>query len=263
MELADFQSVFATNVTGTGTSLDHKSTFPYTSIGLSLLRTRIAPGGTTVENSIMQLAQARGAKVWSTPWSPAANFKSNGNVDGGSFVGNAANYQAYASQLAAYVVSMKNLYGVNLYALSVQNEPDANVTTYDSCNWTGQQIHDFIPYLSSALVASNQASVKIILPESQNWSDPSNLQGLSLSDSTSNLVSIVADHNYDGANGPLSLVKNSHGKALWETEVALLSGNDSSIANGVYYAGRIHQFLTSAQVNAWLSFWSGVSMLRC
>src|ERR1017187_9240535 len=69
-------------------------------IGLSLLRSRIAPGGTTVESSIMQMAQARGARVWSTPWSPQAAFKSNSNVNGGSFVASAANYQAYANQLA-------------------------------------------------------------------------------------------------------------------------------------------------------------------
>ena len=106
-----------------------------TGLGLSLLRTRIAPGGTTVESSIMQLAQARGARVWSAPWSPAPaeQFKSNTNVNGGSFIGNTSNYQAYASQLASYVGNMKNQYGVSLYALSIQNEPDANVTTYESC----------------------------------------------------------------------------------------------------------------------------------
>ena len=42
-----------------------------TGLGLSLLRTRIAPGGTTVENTIMQFARDRGARVWSAPWSPA------------------------------------------------------------------------------------------------------------------------------------------------------------------------------------------------
>src|SRR5262245_23912791 len=42
-----------------------------TGIGLSLLRTRIAPGGTSVETGIMQLARDRGARVWSAPWSPA------------------------------------------------------------------------------------------------------------------------------------------------------------------------------------------------
>jgi glucuronoarabinoxylan endo-1,4-beta-xylanase len=243
--------------TNSGTGLSKNGTnFSFTGVGLSLLRNRIAPGGSTVETSIMQMAQARGARVWSTPWSPTNTFKSNNNVNGGSFVGTPANYQAYAAQQAGYVATMKQVYGVNIYAISVQNEPDAQVTTYDSCNWTAQQIHDFVPYLSAALIASNAASTKIMLPESQNWQDYSNLAVTAMTDPvTSNLVSIVADHNYDGSYGPVSQAKNTYGKALWETEVSLLSGDDSSIANGVYYAGRIHQFLTAAQVNAWHYWW--------
>jgi len=225
-------------------------------IGLSLLRTRIAPGGTTVESNIMQMAQARGAKVWSTPWSPAAQFKSNDNVDGGSFVGSPSNYQAYANQLAGYVADMKSQYGVNLYAISVQNEPDANVTTYESCNWSAQQIHDFVPYLYNALAASNVAATKIMLPESQNWQDPQNLATNAMTDpNVAADVGVIADHNYDGANGPATLTKNSYGKALWETEVSQLSGSDSSIANGVYYAQRIYLFMAVAQVNAWHYWW--------
>ena len=132
-----------------------------TGIGLSLLRNRIAPGGTTVETNIMQMAQARGARVWSTPWSPQASFKSNNSTtNGGNFL--SASNQAYASQLASYVVNMKNTYGINLYAISIQNEPDAS-TSYESCLWTAQQIHDFATNLYSALVASNVASTKIML----------------------------------------------------------------------------------------------------
>jgi glucuronoarabinoxylan endo-1,4-beta-xylanase len=234
-------------------------------IGLSLLRNRIAPATspssnalpTTVETSIMQMAQTRGARVWSTPWTPAAGFKNNGATSGGGYLGSGANATnlAYAHQLASYVASMKNTYGINLYAVSIQNEPDAKVTTYDSCNWTAQQIHDFTTNLYNALVASNLTSTKIMLPESQNWQDYSNLVTTAMSDSTSNLVGIIADHNYDSNYGPASLAKNSYGKALWETEVSLLSGSDSSIANGVYYAQRIFQFMTQAQVNAWHYWW--------
>jgi hypothetical protein len=42
---------------------------------------------------------------------------------------------------------------------------------------------------------------------------------------------------------------------VWETEVALLSGSDSSIGNGVYYAKRIHLYLTQAQANAYHYWW--------
>ncbi|EEF60957.1 carbohydrate binding domain-containing protein [Pedosphaera parvula] len=236
-----------------------------TGIGLSLLRTRIAPGATTIENSIMQMAQARGARVWSSPWSPQTSFKSANadgviSVNGGPFIGNAANYQAYANQLAGYVVKMQATYGINLYALSVQNEPDTDTTNYESCVWTGQQFHDFIPYLSAALTASNVAATKIMLPESIHWPNTS-LHTPTMNDAAvAPLIGIVANHNYDGPNfqtgataPPVAL--NNYGKALWETEVSTGDSFDGSITNAVYWAGRIHQFITVAQVNAWHFWW--------
>jgi glucuronoarabinoxylan endo-1,4-beta-xylanase len=249
--------------TNNGTAVSKNGTnFSFTGIGLSLLRNRIVPAATdasvdvpsTVEFDIMQMAQARGARVWSSPWTPAAQFKNNTDLDGGSFLGYAYNYRSYASQLANYVVSMKNA-GINLYAISIQNEPDANVTTYESCNWTPRQMHDFVPYLYNTLVASNVASTKIMIPESQNWLDPLEYADTVMSDSTSNYVGIIAEHNYDGADGPATLTRDSYGKALWQTEVSLLHGSDSSIANGVYWAERIYLFLTVAQVNAWHYWW--------
>jgi hypothetical protein len=41
------------------------------------------------------------------------------------------------------------------YALSIQNEPDM-ADNYQSCLWTPQQIHDFVPYLQSALLLSRR-----------------------------------------------------------------------------------------------------------
>jgi len=79
-------------------------------------------------------------------------------------------------------------------------------------------------------------------------------------------VGIMANHNYvmDNSVGdqttPAAIP--SHGKALWETEVALLSGSDSSIANGVYYAQRIYLFMTLAQANAYHYWWLVAYALR-
>ncbi|HXU76074.1 MAG TPA: carbohydrate binding domain-containing protein [Methylomirabilota bacterium] len=253
----------------------------YNGVGLSLLRNHIAFANTTsasdtpttVETGIMQMAQARGARVWSAPWTPAAGFKSlndiydtnsatAGGINGGSYLGsgNNATNQAYASQLANYVARMKNNYGVNLYALSLQNEPDANVTSYEACQWTGAQFHDFITNLYAALAAQGVGSTKIMLAESQNWTDPRNLAGPTLSDpSVLAQVGIIANHDYVANNSvgdqsvPAAIATG--GKAMWETEVALLSGSDSSIANGVYWARRIHQYLTQAQANAYHYWW--------
>jgi Putative Ig domain len=100
------------------------------------------------------------------------------------------------------------------------------------------------------------SSTKIILPESQNWTDPHNLAGPAMGDpNVAADVGIIACHNYDGANGPANLVKNNFGKALWETEVSQLGGETSDIANGIYYAQRIFLFMTVAQANAWHYWW--------
>jgi glucuronoarabinoxylan endo-1,4-beta-xylanase len=252
----------------------------YNGVGLSLLRNHITYANTTlasdtpttVETNIMPMAQARGAKVWSAPWTPAAGFKTTvdiydsgvatGNgINGGSYLGSGNNITNvnYASQLANYVVSMKNQ-GINLYAISIQNEPDAFVTNYEACQWTGAQFHDFVTNLYSALGTKGVGATKIILAESQNWTDPRNLAGPAMSDpDVAADVGIIANHNYVMNNSvgdqvpPAAIA--SYGKALWETEVALLSGSDSSIANGVYYAQRIHVFMTQAQANAYHYWW--------
>jgi glucuronoarabinoxylan endo-1,4-beta-xylanase len=253
----------------------------YNGVGLSLLRNHIVYGNTTsagetlatIETNIMQLAQARGARVWSTPWTPAAGFKSpndiydtntatGGGINGGSYLGSGNNITNlnYASQLANYVASMKTTYGVNLYALSVQNEPDANVTTYEACQWNGAMIHDFVTNLYGALATKGVGSTKIIIPESEDWSGDTALYTPTLADpNAAAKVDIIANHNYVATNSvgdqttPAAL--NTSGKALWETEVALLSGSDSSIANGVYYAQRIYLFMTQAQANAYHYWW--------
>jgi O-glycosyl hydrolase len=239
-------------------------------IGLSLLRNHITAASTTSSNDtpstsewwIMQQAQARGARVWSAPWTPASGFKSPVEQNGGSYLDFTTNNQAYASQLANYVYSMSNSYGVTIYAISVQNEPDNVTTAYESCGWNGTQIHDFVPYLRSALVAAGVGSTKIIIPESEHWSSDTALFTQTLNDATTVTdVDIIADHNYDGPNPqtgdtttPAQLSVN--GKTVWETEVATSGDSfDGSISNGLYWGKRIYLFLTAAQVNAWHYWW--------
>jgi hypothetical protein len=157
---------------------------------------------------------------------------------------------------------MKNQ-GINLYALSIQNEPNITNTSYATCWWTSQQISNFVPYLYNALVTSNVASTKIMLPESFQWQNSTSLYTTAMNDpNIAAMVGIIANHNYDGidpdpATGTPAAIA-SYGKALWETEVAILlpgGSSDSSMQNGIYWAGRIHAFMTVAQVNAWHYWW--------
>ena len=222
-----------------------------TGCGLSLLRNRIAPDGTTVESSIMQAAQTRGAIAWSTPWSPPSIYKNTNSVNGGAFVSSPANYSGYAAQLAGYVVNMQTRYGITISGISLQNEPDVS-TTYESCLWTSQQFHDFIPYLAAALASSNVASTRILLPEDEHWQW--NLATNSMDDpATSNLVGVLAAHNYGTTAAPVTQFGTSCPKPVWETEHYF--GTDDSITNGVALAEEIHSFMTVANANAYHYWW--------
>jgi glucuronoarabinoxylan endo-1,4-beta-xylanase len=219
-----------------------------TGAGLSLLRSSMAPDGTSGETDIMQMAQARGARVWSTPWSPPAAYKDTGTVDGGAFL--SVDNAAYASLLANYVLDMQTNYQVDLYALSIQNEPDYITTTYGSCNWSAQQMHDFVPYLSQALSNNGVGGTRILLAEEGLWDF--SLAADALSDpATAGLVGIVAAHDYNFVVTPVA----TGGKPLWQTEVATWEDYDGSISNGLYWAGQIHAFMTVAQANAYNYWW--------
>jgi glucuronoarabinoxylan endo-1,4-beta-xylanase len=247
--------------------------------GFSLLRNHIyyandtSAGSvpTTTETTFMQEAQSYGARVWSTPWTPAAGFKatndiydtnysSSAKINGGSYLGSGNNITNlnYAAQLANYVVSMKSA-GINLYAISIQNEPDAEVVTYESCQWSAAQIHDFVTNLYSALAAKGVGSTKIIVPEDENWR--TNLYVNAMSDpAVAPDVGVVACHDYNNTPPndipvPFPTFANPNA-ATWETETAILSGpDDTSITNAIYWATRIHLFMTVAQANAWHFWW--------
>ena len=239
-----------------------------TGIGLSLLRTQIQPPTTTnavafastTEIGLMQLAHARGASIWSTPWSPPVFCKDSNTLNGGNYLGTGNDdiNQLYAAELAGYVANLKQFANIPLYAISIQNEPDVS-TTYPSCLWTGQQYHDFATNLFNALMASNVASTKILLPEGSSWN--SDYSSTAMSDpNVAAEVGIIAEHNYDGPNfntgstaSPAALP--SYGKSLWETEVSTGDAYDGGITNAIYWATRIHLFMTVAQANAWHYWW--------
>ena len=232
--LAD--SIFSTNGSG---------------VGFSLLRSRITPDGSSVETSIMQMAQARGARVWSTPWTPPANMKSSNSINGGAFISSTTNMQNYANQLANYVERMKNSYGIRLHAISLQNEPDLS-TTYESCTWTAQQFHDFIPYVAQALSNKGLSQTKIAMPESMHWNF-----SLAADTATDPLtrphIGILAGHSYGSSAAAVAPLAPDLNVPLWQTEHYF--GTGDTISDGLLVGTEIHEYLTIAQANAYHYWW--------
>jgi glucuronoarabinoxylan endo-1,4-beta-xylanase len=179
-------------------------------LGFSILRLRIPYNASASEFGanvpVAQMAQSLGAIVFASPWTPPPALKSNDSIVGGTL--NDSSYAAFAAHLKAFADYMASN-GAPLYAVSLQNEPDANVT-YESCSWNASQFLKFMKNNAGAIGA------RIMMPESQNFVH-------ALSDSTLNdsaaaaHVAIVAGHIYGGGLGPYPLAV-SKGKEVWMTE---------------------------------------------
>jgi glucuronoarabinoxylan endo-1,4-beta-xylanase len=213
-------------------------------IGLSILRVRIDPAGSGnwgTELANAQAARARGAIVIATPWTPPASLKSNNNVVGGTL--KTSSYAAYANHLQSFVNFFASS-GVPLYAISMQNEPDANVT-YESCSWTGATMDTWVANNSSVL------TTKLMMPESESfttsYSDPA------LNDSRAvGHIGIIAGHIYGVSPSGYANAINK-GKEVWMTEHYLTG---SGISGALAVAKEINDSMSVANYNAYVWWWA-------
>jgi glucuronoarabinoxylan endo-1,4-beta-xylanase len=221
-------------------------------LGFSILRLRVPPDTVATPLSIevptARLAESLGAIVFATPWTPPASMKSNNNLVGGSL--NASAYGAFAGYLKRFADYM-SANGAPLYAISVQNEPDANVT-YESCSWTGAQ------YLSFMKNNAPSIGIRVIMPESENFnhsfSDPT------LNDSTAAAnTSIIGGHLYGGGLGSYPLATNL-GKDFWMTEYLDLdttwAGTSGTLSTGVLSTGKQISDCMKAGMNAYVTWYT-------
>jgi len=238
-------STQANNLFGTGAG----------EVGLTILRSRIDPSSTTggsnwaTERSNAQQAQSINSQVivFATPWTPPAVWKTNGSVDDGSLL--TADYDNFANYLNAFVAYEK-AGGVNLYAISVQNEPDF-LPSYESCGYSGAQMDAFVKQEGSKI------TTKLMMPESDTFntseSDPT------LNDSSAvGYVSIVAGHTY-GTNPFYYTNAKNKGKDVWMTEVTYTPANGASqpsISDAISAAELYHQSMATAQYNAYVYWWT-------
>jgi glucuronoarabinoxylan endo-1,4-beta-xylanase len=148
------------------------------------------------------------------------------------------NYANYLNGFAAFMTSN----AAPLKVISVQNEPDANVT-YDSCSWTPTQLQTF--FQGPAALITNSP---VMMPESEGYnfaySDPT------LNDSVAvKNVKFIGGHLY-GVNTIVDY-PNAHnkGKPTWMTEFLI---NDQTIGSALETAKQIHDCLTVGNMSAYI-----------
>jgi len=220
-----------------------------TGAGLSLHRIHIDPSnGSSSELPIAKLAVARNVTVWATPWTPPAADKSNNN----NVMGTLTNASAFATYLTGFVKKMKDN-GVPIYAVSAQNEPDANVT-YESCVYDGSTMAKWVGKTMGPAFAGS--GVKVMGPETQNWYGFATFWPILKADADfMKYTDIIATHEYGGSVKAYPEIQTA-GKEFWETEIYDTDGTaDVGMGSGLRVAKLIHEAMTIANMSAWHYWW--------
>jgi glucuronoarabinoxylan endo-1,4-beta-xylanase len=210
----------------------------FTTIGLSILRVRIDPDGLwSDEIANAQLAQARGAIVIATPWSPPAAMKDNGSTINGSLL--PAHYGDYVNWLNSFASNIPGL-----HAISVQNEPNLQ-PAYESCSWTEPQLFDFIVNFGHLF------STPLMMPETFNYL-PTYVDSILSNPNGAANTAICAYHWYGANQNKLWTQAYNLGKDIWMTEHF---SNDQTLGGAITTALDIHKQLTINFANAYVWWW--------
>ena len=184
-------------------------------------------------------AQNMGAIIFACPWSGPDELADSIEVNDKDYRHlPEANYDAYADYIIEYVEYMRDQ-GVDIYAVSVQNEPDMDFTY-----WTPEEITNFTANYGAKI---RNSGVKLMSPEACGF-QPEYTESIFNSTAAFNNTDIVAGHLYQGftdlSNG---YVKARHdfvagiypntlaaaGKTWWMTE-HLFGSSTSEVESQVY-----------------------------
>jgi len=80
-------------------------------------------------------------KFFASPWTPPPWMKTNGRYGGGRLRREC--YPYFAEYLARFVEAYRRE-GIEIHALTVQNEPEFGPEPYPSCRWTAAEQRDFV-----------------------------------------------------------------------------------------------------------------------
>lgn len=238
---------------------DDQADFFFTTIGLTWLRMGIASDGTPNGGawSDATKAVARGARVWAAPWTAPATWKDNGSeTNGGHLCAmagqgscDANHYDDWATRVAGFATLLQQNAGVNLYGISIQNEPDYTAS-YESMLVSNTEFVDFIKVLGPKLAALNPKPL-LMAGDYSSWFNVSGLATAIGGDTTALAdTDLFITHQYAG-----TATYQSIPRPLWETEMSSFEGFDPSIGHGVTVAKWIHDAITSGNVNVWHYWW--------
>ena len=191
-------------------------------VGCNIMRLYLPVGKSSWGQSLATAKKAKqmGLIVFASPWGQPAEWKTNGTINAKNSDGTTGklkqeNWADYAKYLEDYVQYMRQN-GVELDAISIQNEPDWPAE-YAGCLWSADEIARFVKTYGKTI------SCKVMAPETLAVND-SYANALNKSD-VLECFDIYGGHQYGGIqSGYKNLAKK--GKEIWMTEY-LINWNES------------------------------------
>ena len=225
-------------------------------VGCNIMRLYIPIGKNSWSQSLQTAKNAKqmGLIVFASPWGQPAEWKTNGtsnakNSDGTLGYLKKEHWADYAQYLEDYVQYMRNN-GVELDAISIQNEPDWQAE-YAGCMWSANDIATFVKTYGRTI------SCKIIAPETLGVSD-SYANALN-KDDVLDCFDIYGGHQYGGLQ---SAYKNlgKKGKELWMTEYLINWNEAENNTRSFDFSKDFFNFFSSinqcmlGDFNAWIHY---------
>lgn len=205
-----------------------------------------------------RLAKSLGIIIFASPWTMPAEWKTNNNIaavytdaNGVKQIGYLKEeyFDDYAAYLNRYVTYLRNN-GVELDAISIQNEPDME-STYHGCIWTPAQIAAFVKNYARTI------KCKIIAPESVGITD--NYANAFMDDAVCAGYDIYAGHQYGAVQQAYKQLQGK-GKEIWMTEYLINWNADENTTRNFSWSKDAFSFadkLNTAMmgnVNAWIHY---------
>ncbi len=203
-----------------------------------------------------------------TMWSPPAWMKKNKCLSAVDYATDNILqpyfYAEYAESMVALIKAVKNQTGIDLYAVSLQNEPQFN-EPYSSCVILWEEYADLVAVVGPIFEAEG-ITTKLFFPEAlqaQGRIDDY-IHTLNADPIASQYMDIVAVHNYDedginvggpGAQGWMDIwswAQETPAKPTWMTET---SGHANNWDGALTLAGNLYNALHYGNASAWV-FWS-------
>ncbi len=226
-------------------------------LGLTILRVFVNPDKTQWNKALptAQAATKMGVTIFASPWEPPANLAESGGSNGKLHLPK-SNYAAYAQHLNDFGTYMKNN-GVDLYSISVQNEPDyASEWTY----WSTDETTDFIANYGDKITSTRLMSPESFqyAPENASWVADGGKKFykkiLNNSKAMAN-CDLFGTHMYGTTREWMDYpeLENS-GKEIWMTEV-YVPNSDADSANrypeAIQVAENIHNAMVVGNMSAY------------